>query len=151
MNIAERLWGRSQTTALQKLDRKRFSSDEEYLLAAAKLDMEHRSPEFQASYKRVSHEFKRQQEAERRKQEDAEWNRLMKTTKLDEERQKHAMERASEAVARDLAARRIFAKDVAKKTDEYRKQFEEEELRSKVAGIMMNNAFRQSFTSLDEE
>lgn len=151
MNIAERLWGRSQTTALQKLDRKRFSSDEEYLLAAAKLDMEHRSPEFQAAYNRVSHEFKRQQEAERRKQEDAEWDRLMKTTKLDEERQKHAMERASEAVARDLAARRIFAKDVAKKTDEYRKQFEEEELRSKVAGIMMNNSFRQSFTSLDEE
>lgn len=151
MNIAERLWGRSQTTALQKLDRKRFSSDEEYLLAAAKLDMEHRSPEFQASYKRVSHEFKRQQEEERRKQEDAEWDRLMKTTKLDEERQKHAMERASEAVARDLAARRIFAKDVAKKTDEYRAQFEEEELKSKVAGIVMNNAFRQSFTGLDEE
>ena len=73
MNIAERLWGRSQTTALKKLDRKNFSSDEEYLLAAAKLDMEHRSPEFQESYKRVSHEFKRQQEVERRKQEDAEW------------------------------------------------------------------------------
>ena len=31
MNIAERLWGRSQTTALQKLDRKRFSSDEEFM------------------------------------------------------------------------------------------------------------------------
>ena len=61
------------------------------------------------------------------------------------------MERASEAASRDLAAKRIFAKDIAKKTDEYRKQFEDEELRSKEAGIMMNNAFRQSFANTDDE
>ena len=151
MNYAERLWGRRPTQTLQQLDRKQFSSDEEYLLAAARLEMERKTPEFQAAYSAVSREFKKQHEKERKERESAEYEQLMKTVKLSEYEQKRAMERASEAASSDLAAQRIFARDIAKKTEEYLAQFEAEERKGKVTNMMMDNALRRMAKNMNDE
>lgn len=135
-------------SVLDSMKRENFNSDEEFLDAATKAELERQSPEYREIRSRLERELNQRREREAKKAEAERYAAIRSTAKLNELDQKNIDARAQELAKRDLAANRINVSGLAAAIMQHAEKLTEECLNEKAASQMMNENIRQSLRGL---
>ncbi len=119
-----------------------FTDDDALLDAATRAEMERSSPEYKAIRARLTRELEAKRDRERRAQYTRAFEETLSTTNLNDFEQKQVDERSLEMAQRDLAAGRIFSRDVGKRAAEYAEKLSDEAKRTKASNSAFNSLIR---------
>lgn len=139
--IAQRLTG-GNFNALDAVSREDFPDDESYLRAATKIQLERSTPEYQRAYASLAAEYSKRQEEKQRAANEERYKELSRTVQLDSVELGNVEKKAREAAQRDLAAKRITVAGMGAAIEKYAAQFEEDERKSKIGRVMINELIR---------
>lgn len=128
--------------ALDAVNRDDFPDDESYLRAATKVQLERSTPEYQRAYASLAAEYSKRQEEKQREANKKRYEELARDVRLDSVEMGKVEAKAREAAQRDLAAKRINLSGVGAAIEKYAAQFEEDERKSKIGRVMINELIR---------
>ena len=122
--------GFDRSSALDLVNREAFASNEAYLDAATKAELERSSPEYRAARNRLKAEYRARQEDEQRAAQKETYKTLRAEVTLDD------------LARRDLVANRIGASELGKTIERYAKELGEKRKSEKAASAMFNAVLR---------
>ena len=141
---AAHAFGFEHGSVLDTLRRADYGSDEEFLDAAAALEVARARPEFQAARRKLQRELAERQEAAQREQQAVEFAKIRGSMKLDGFDKKIVDEQATELARRDLAAGRIGASDLGRCIAGHAKTLTEKRLDEMASNALFNEIIRSS-------
>ena len=136
--------GLRQSSVLDTLSRSNFASDDAFLDAAAKMELERSSPEYRAIRRRLEREYEARREHDEKEQNSKRYQELRSTAKLSSLDTQEVDTEATERARRDLAAGRIRASELAPTIENYAKDLTEKRKDTLASNAMMNELLRQS-------
>lgn len=139
---AKALFGLDLPSALDLVKRGDYDSDEAYLDACARAEMERSSPEYRAARSRLKAEYRARQEAEQRKAQSENYKAIRSRVSLDSVDQHNIDEEAAELARRDLSANRIAASDLGATIEKYAAELAEKAKDSKASNALFNAMLR---------
>ena len=119
-----------------------YDSDEAYLDACTRAEMERSSPEYRAARSRLKAEYRARQEAEQRKAQAENYKAIRSSVSLDSVDQHSIDEEAADLARRDLAANRIAASELGKAIERYAQELSEKKKDSKASNALFNAMLR---------
>lgn len=134
--------GFDRSSALDLVNREAFASDEDYLDAATKAELERSSREYRAARSRLKVEYRARQEDEQRKTQNETYKTLRAEAVLDDLDRRTIDEQAVSLARRDLVANRIGASELGKTIERYAKELGEKRKSEKAASAMFNAVLR---------
>lgn len=139
---AKALFGLDMPSALDLVKRGDYDSDEAYLDACARAELERSSPEYRAARSRLKAEYRARQEAQERKAQAENYKAIRSSVSLDSVDQHNIDEEAAELARRDLAANRIVASELGKAIAKYAQELSEKKKDSKASNALFNAMLR---------
>lgn len=139
--VAEKL-GFNQPSALDLVSRSKYDSDDAYLDAVVKAEMERSDPKYQELRRKYAMEYRQRKEEEDRKAHAARYAEIRSGVQLWDHDIRGVEEQATEMAHRDLAAGRIFASDLGKKIKEYSDSLTEKSKDTKAQNQLMTEIIR---------
>lgn len=136
--------GLRQNSVLDKISRSDFASDDAFLDAAAKMELERSSPEYREVRRRLEREYEARREHDEKEQNSKRYQELRSTAKLSALDTQEVDTEATERARRDLAAGRIRASELAPTIENYAKDLTEKRKDTLASNAMMNELLRQS-------
>ena len=136
--------GLRQNSVLDKISRSDFASDDAFLDAAAKMELERSSPEYREVRRRLEREYEARWEHDEKEQNSKRYQELRSTAKLSSLDTQEVDTEATERARRDLAAGRIRASELAPMIESYAKDLTEKRKDTIASNAMMNELLRQS-------
>ena len=130
------------SSALDLVKRGDYDSDEAYLDACTRAEMERSSPEYRAARSRLKAEYRARQEAEQRKAQAENYKAIRSSVSLDSVDQHSIDEEAADLARRDLAANRIAASELGKAIERYAQELSEKKKDSKASNALFNAMLR---------
>lgn len=140
--LAARALGADQPSVFEMVDRANYTSDEEYLDAVTKMELERKSPEYQEVYRRLAREYRAQQEETERKEQEAAYQEIRAQVQLNSMDKKEIDREATAMARRDLAAGKISASDLGKAIEGHAKQLSEKRKEEKAGNQLFNSVIR---------
>ena len=134
--------GLDLSSALDLVKRSDYDSDEAYLDASARAEMERSSPEYRAARSRLKAEYRARQEAEQRKVQDEAYKTIRANVSLDNLDRRNIDEQAADLARRDLAANRIPASELGATIERYAQELSEKKKDSKASNALFNAMIR---------
>lgn len=134
--------GLDLSSALDLVKRGDYDSDEAYLDACTRAEMERSSPEYRAARSRLKAEYRARQEAEQRKAQAENYKAIRSSVSLDSVDQHSIDEEAADLARRDLAANRIAASELGKTIERYAQELSEKKKDSKASNALFNAMLR---------
>ena len=128
----------------EELKRSDFTSDDAYLDALTKRELERSSPEYREARKRIEAEYTRQQEAEQRKADAERMAEIRKTVRISDYEKNNIDREAYEMAKRDLANNKISRAGFADAVIKHAEELEERLKTSKATDISMNEMLRNA-------
>lgn len=130
------------SSALDLVNRSDYDSDEAYLDAAAKAELERSSPEYRSARSRLKAEYRARQEKEQRAAQNEAYKSIRAEVSLDDLDRRTIDGQAAGLARRDLAANRITASELGKTIERYAKELGEKRKSEKAASAMFNAVLR---------
>lgn len=134
--------GFDQPSALDLVSRRDYSSDEAYLDAAVKAEMERSSPEYQAIRRKLAAEYQQRHEEAERKVQAEKFKEIRSNVQLWDSDTRAIDAEAAEMAHRDLAAGRIGASEMGKTIEKYAKELTEKRKDNKAQNQLMSEIIR---------
>ena len=139
--IAERL-GFDQPSAFDLVDRSKYATEDAYLDALVKADMERNNPEYQATRRRLAAEYRERQEREQRAKQESAYKEIRSTVQLDDLDRREIDTEAAEKARRDLAAGKISTSDLGSSIENYAKELTEKRKDTRASNQLINAMLR---------
>lgn len=134
--------GFDMSSALDLVNREAFASDEAYLDAATKAELERSSREYRAARNRLKAEYRARQEDEQRAAQKEAYKTIRAGVELDDLDRRTIDKQAVSLARRDLVANRIGASELGKTIERYAKELGEKRKGEKAASAMFNAVLR---------
>lgn len=134
--------GLDLSSALDLVKRSDYDSDEAYLDACARAEMERNSPEYRAVRKRLKVEYRQRTEEQERKAQGEAYRSIRAGVSLDSLDQRNIDQEAADLARRDLAANRIAASELGATIERYAKELSEKKKDSKASNVLFNAMLR---------
>ena len=134
--------GLALSSALDLVKRSDYDSDEAYLDACARAEMERNSPEYRAVRKRLKAEYRQRTEEQERKAQGEAYRSIRAGVSLDSLDQRNIDQEAADLARRDLAANRIAASELGATIERYAKELSEKKKDSKASNVLFNAMLR---------
>ena len=134
--------GFDRSSALDLVNREAFASDEDYLDAAAKAELERSSREYRAARSRLKAEYRARLEDEQRSAQKETYKTLRAEATLDDLDRRTIDEQAVSLARRDLVANRIGASELGKTIERYAKELGEKRKSEKASAALFNSMLR---------
>ena len=129
-------------SALDLVNRSDYDSDEAYLDACARAEMERNSPEYRAVRKRLKAEYRQRTEEQERKAQKEAYRSIRAGVSLDSLDQRNIDQEAADLARRDLAANRIAASELGTTIEKYASQLSEKRKNENATATMFNQMLR---------
>lgn len=139
---AKAAFGFDMSSALDLVKRSDYDSDEAYLDAAAKAELERSSPEYRAARSRPKAEYRARQEKEQRTAQNEAYKSIRAEVLLDALDRRKIDEQAADLARRDLAANRIAASELGRTVERYAQKLGEKRKDEKASGALFNAMLR---------
>lgn len=139
---AKTAFGLDLSSALDLCNRSDYATDEQYLDACARAELERSSPEYRAARSRLKAEFRARQEAKQRKAQAENYKAIRSSVSLDSVDQHNIDEQAADLARRDLAANRIAASELGATIEKYAQELSEKKKDSKASNALFNAMLR---------
>ena len=139
---AKAAFGFDLSSALDLVKRGDYDSDEAYLDACTRAELERSSPEYRAARSRLKVEYRARQEAEQRQAQDEAYKAIRAGITLDDLDRRNVDERAADLARRDLAANRIAASALGATIEKYAQELSEKRKDEKASNSMFNAMLR---------
>ena len=139
---AKAAFGFDLSSALDLVNRSDYDSDEAYLDAAAKAELERSSPEYRAARSRLKAEYRARQEKEQRTAQNEAYKSIRAEVLLDALDRRKIDEQAADLARRDLAANRIAASELGRTVERYAQKLGEKRKDEKASGALFNAMLR---------
>ena len=139
---AKAAFGFDLPSALDLVNRSDYDSDEAYLDACARAEMERSSPEYLAVRKRLKAEYRQRTEEQERKAQGEAYRSIRAGVSLDSLDQRNIDQEAADLARRDLAANRIAASELGATIEKYALRLSEKRKNERAAATMFNRMLR---------
>lgn len=139
---AKAAFGFDLSSALDLVKRSDYATDEQYLDACTRAELERSSPEYRAARSRLKAEYRARQEAEQRKAQAENYKAIRSSVSLDSVDQHNIDEEAADLARRDLAANRISASELGVTIERYAQELSEKKKDSKASNALFNAMLR---------
>lgn len=139
---AKAAFGFDLSSALDLVKRSDYDSDEAYLDAAAKAELERSSPEYRSARSRLKAEYRARQEKEQRAAQNEAYKSIRAEISLDDLDHRTIDEQAADLARRDLAAGRIAASGLGEAIEKYAQELSEKKKDSKASNALFNAMLR---------
>lgn len=139
---AKAAFGFDMSSAFDLVKRSDYDSDEAYLDAAAKAELERSSPEYRSARSRLKAEYRALQEKEQRAAQNEAYKTIRAEISLDELDRRTIDEQAADLARRDLAANRIAASELGRTVERYAAELGEKRKNEKASAAMFNAMLR---------
>lgn len=130
------------SSALDLAERGDYDSDEAYLDACTRAELERSSPEYRAARSRIKAEYRARQEEQERKAQAENYKSIRANMTLDSVDKHGIDEEAADLARRDLAAGRIAASELGKAIEKYAQELSEKKKDSKASSALFNAMLR---------
>lgn len=130
------------SSALDLVKRGDYDSDEAYLDACTRAELERSSPEYRAARSRLKAEYRARQEEQERKAQAENYRSIRANVALDSLDQRNIDEQAADLARRDLAANRIAASELGKAIEKYAQDLSEQRKDEKASNALFNAMLR---------
>lgn len=137
-----RFVGTDQPSVFDVVNRDDFESDDAYLDAVTKVELERMSPEYQAVRRRLSREYAIRNEKAERELQKAAYQEIRANIKLDHLDKRAIDTEASAMARRDLASGKITASQLGTKIEEYASQLTNKRKDEKASNQLINAMIR---------
>ena len=134
--------GLDLSSALDLVSRSDYDSEEAYLDAATKAELERSNPEYRSIRSRLKAELRQRTEQEERKAQGEAYKAIRASVSLDSVDKHNIDEEAAELARRDLSANRIAASDLGATIEKYAAELTEKAKDSKVSNALFNAMVR---------
>lgn len=134
--------GLDLSSALDLCNRNDYDTDEQYLDACTRAELERSNPEYRAARSRLKTEYRARQEAEQRKAQAENYKTIRSSVSLDSVDQHNIDTEAAELARRDLAANRISASELGATIEHYARELSEKKKDSKASNALFNAMLR---------
>lgn len=134
--------GLDLSSALDLVSRSDYDSDEAYLDACARAEMERSSPEYRSIRSHLKAELRQRTEQEERKVQGEAYKAIRAGVSLDSVDQKNIDTEAADLARRDLAAGRISASALGATIEKYARDLSEKKKDSKASNALFNAMLR---------
>lgn len=134
--------GFARNESLDKLDRANFESDEAYIDACVEQEMKASDPARMRIKRELEREYAKRREAEIQAKQDAAYKEIRAGITLDGLDHESIHNEATRLAQEDLAAGRIFTKDLGKRIAEHAEELAGKRKDEKAGSKMMNAMFR---------
>lgn len=139
---AKAAFGLDMPSALDVVARGDFATDEQYLDACTRAELERSSPEFRAARSRLKAEYRARQEEQERKAQAENYKAIRANIGLDSVDKRNIDEQAADLARRDLAANRIPASELGATIERYAQELSEKKKDSKASNALFNAMLR---------
>lgn len=139
---AKAAFGFDMPGALDLVSRSDYDSDEAYLDACTRAELERSSPEYRAARSRLKAAYRARQEEQERKAQTENYKVIRASVTLDSLDQRNIDEQAADLARRDLAAGRISASALGATIEQYARDLSEKKKDSKAANQLFNAVLR---------
>lgn len=139
---AKAAFGFDLSSALDLVKRDDYDSDEAYLDACTRAELERSSPEYRAARSRLTAEYRARQEEQERKAQAENYKAIRANIGLDSVDKHNIDEEAADLARRDLAANRIAASELGKTIEKYAQELSEKKKDSKASNALFNAMLR---------
>lgn len=129
-------------SALDLVKRSDYDSDEAYLDACTRAEMERSSPEYRAARSRLKAEYRQRTEEQERRAQDEAYKTIRAAVTLDSIDQRNIDEKAADLARQDLAAGRIAASGLGDAIAKHAEKLGEERKTEKASAQMFNSMIR---------
>ena len=130
------------SSALDLVERGDYDSDEAYLDACTRAELERSSPEYRAARSRLKAEYRARQEELERKAQAESYKSIRANMTLDNVDKHSIDEEAADLARRDLAANRIPASELGATIERYAQELSEKKKDSKASNALFNAMLR---------
>lgn len=137
--------GLDLSSGLNLFDRGDFATDEAYLDACTRAELERSSHEYRNARNRLKAELRARQEEQERKAQAENYKAIRANIGLDSVDKHNIDERAADLARRDLAAGRITASGLGDAIARYAEKLGEERKTEKASGQLFNRMLRGEF------
>lgn len=139
---AKAAFGLDMPSALDVVARGDFATDEQYLDACTRAELERGSAEFRSVRSRLKAEYRARQEEEQRQAQAENYKAIRANIGLDGVDKRSIDMEAANLARRDLAANRIAASDLGKAIEKYAEELTEKAKDSKASNALFNAMLR---------
>lgn len=129
-------------SALDLVKRSDYDTDEQYLDACARAELERSSPEYRAARSRLKVEYQARREEQERKAQSENYKAIRSSVSLDSVDKHNIDEEAAALARRDLSANRIAASDLGATIEKYAAELTEKAKDSKASSALFNAMLR---------
>ena len=136
------MMGTDQPSVFEIVDRSKYATDDAYLDALVKAEMERSSPEYQEARRRLKRQYMEMQEEKQTTARAAKQKELRAAVELSGYDQREIDQKAGEKARMDLAAGRIGASDLGTAIDQYAKTLSDKKKDELAMNQLMNMIFR---------
>lgn len=136
--------GGDNRNGLDLVDAHKYASEDEYLDAAAKAELERQSPEFRNARARLKREFEERKEQQMREENKQEMKKTLANVTLSEYDISRIDKEARELAYRDLSAGRIWADELGRAIERHTKELTEKRKNEKARNSVMSAMIRRS-------
>lgn len=138
---AKAAFGFDLSSALDLVKRGDYDSDEAYLDACTRAELERSSPEYRAARSRLKAEYHARREEQERKAQSENYKAIRSSVSLDSV-DKHNIDEEAALARRDLSANRIAASDLGATIEKYAAELTEKAKDSKASNALFNAMLR---------
>lgn len=139
---AKAAFGFDLSSALDLCARSDYATDEQYLDACARAELERSSPEYRAARSRLKAEYSARQETQARRAQAESYKAIRANVCLDSVDQRSIDEQAAALARRDLAAGRIAASALGAAIEKYAQALGEKRKDEKASSSLFNAMLR---------
>lgn len=139
---AKAAFGFDLSSALDLVKRSDYDSDEAYLDACTRAELERSSPEYRAARSRLKAEFNTRRDAEQRQAQGEAYKSIRAGITLDDLDRRNIDEQAADLARRDLAANRIAASALGATIEKYAQTLSEKRKDEKASNSLFNAMLR---------
>lgn len=140
---AKAAFGFDMPGALDLCSRSDYDSDEAYLDACTRAELERSDPKYRSVRCRLKSELRARQEAEQRKTQNEAYKVIRTNVSLDNLDRRNIDEEAADLARRDLAANRIPASELGATIERYAQELSEKKKDSKASNALFNAMLRR--------
>ena len=134
--------GLDMASSLDLVSRSDYDSEDEFLDACVRMELERSSPEYRAARSRLKAEYRARQEEQERKAQGEAYKTIRAGVSLDSVDQKNIDTEAADLARRDLAAGRISASMLGKSIEDYAAKLSEKRKDEKASNALFNAMLR---------
>lgn len=129
-------------SALDLVKRSDYDTDEQYLDACARAELERSSPEYRAARARLKAEYRQRTEEQERKRQSENYHEIRKSVSLDDLDRRNIDTEAAALARRDLAKGKIGASELGATIERYAEQLGEKCKDAKASNKLFNAMLR---------